>query len=144
MVRQPEFSAHLWSCKIRLGIPTPSLLDRNSIFEGGIGPGVSFRSEKHYGSIDICRHSVYRYFRRLCFLTVRVLWARICVWRKLSVWTKDAYMRLSIFPNTYVEVILLRLCEININAFLSNGSKQMPIMPRYNSCLPVSRTVTPI
>ena len=33
------------------------------------------------------------------------------------------------------------LCEININSFLSNGSKQMPIMPRYNSCLPVSRTV---
>lgn len=27
-------------------------------------------------------------------------------------------MRLSIFPNTYAEVILLRLCEININAFL--------------------------
>ena len=49
-------------------------------------------------------------------------------------------MRLSIFPNTYAEVILLRLCEININAFLSNG-KQMPIMPRYNSCLSVSRTV---
>ena len=47
-------------------------------------------------------------------------------------------MRLSIFPNTYAEVIPLRLCEININAFLS---KQMPIMPRYNSCLPVSRTV---
>ena len=62
-------------------------------------------------------------------------------WRKLSVWTKDACMGLSIFPSTYAEVILLRLCEININAFLSNGSKQMPIMPRYNSCLPVSRTV---
>ena len=36
-------------------------------------------------------------------------------------------MRLTIFPNTYAEVILLRLCEININAFLSNGGKQMPI-----------------
>ena len=56
--------------------------------------------------------------------------------------TKDAYMRLSIFPNTYAEVILLRLREININAFLSNGSKQIPIMPRYNSCPPVSRTVS--
>ena len=50
-------------------------------------------------------------------------------------------MRLSIFPNTYAEVILLRLCEININALLSKDSKQMPIMPRYNICLPVSRTV---
>ena len=50
-------------------------------------------------------------------------------------------MRFSIFPNTYAEVILLRLCEININTFLGNGNKQMPIMPRYNSCLPVSRTV---
>ena len=50
-------------------------------------------------------------------------------------------MRLSIFPNIYAEVILLRLCEININAFLSNGSKQIPIMSRYNRCLPVSRTV---
>ena len=50
-------------------------------------------------------------------------------------WTKDAYMRLSIFPNTYAEVILLLLCEININTFLSNGSKQMP---RYNSCLPAA------
>ena len=50
-------------------------------------------------------------------------------------------MRLSIFPNTYAEVILLRLCEININALLSNGSKQMPIIPRYNSCLPVLRTI---
>ena len=50
-------------------------------------------------------------------------------------------MRLLVFPNTYSEVILLRLCEININAFLSNGGKQMPIMPRYNNCLPVSRTV---
>ena len=49
-------------------------------------------------------------------------------------------MGLSIFPNTYAKVILLRLCEININAFLSNCSKQMPIMPRYNSCLPISRT----
>ena len=27
-----------------------------------------------------------------------------------------------------------------MNVFLSNGSKQMPIMSRYN-CLPVSRTV---
>ena len=26
-------------------------------------------------------------------LSLRVLWARICVWRKLSVWTKDIYMR---------------------------------------------------
>ena len=50
-------------------------------------------------------------------------------------------MGLSIFPSTYAEGLPLRLCEININAFLSNGSKQMPIMPRYNSCLPVSRTV---
>ena len=50
-------------------------------------------------------------------------------------------MYFSIFPNTYADVILLRLCEININVFLSNGSKQMPIMSRYNSCLPVSRTV---
>ena len=50
-------------------------------------------------------------------------------------------MCFSIFPNTYAKVILLHLCEININAFFSNGSKQMPIMPRYNSCLPVSRTV---
>ena len=50
-------------------------------------------------------------------------------------------MGLSIFPNTYAEVIQLRLCEINVNAFLSNGNKQMPIMPLYNSCLPVSRTV---
>ena len=50
-------------------------------------------------------------------------------------------MGLSIFPNTYAKVIPLRLCEINISALLSNGSKQMPIMPRYNSCLPVSRTV---
>ena len=50
-------------------------------------------------------------------------------------------MRLSIFPNTYAEVILLRLCEINVNAFLGNDSKQMPIMPTYNSFLPVSRTV---
>ena len=50
-------------------------------------------------------------------------------------------MRFSIFPNTYAEVILLRLCEKNINTFLGNGNKQMPIMPRYNSCLPVSRTV---
>ena len=49
-------------------------------------------------------------------------------------------MGLSIFPNTYAEVTLLRLREININVLLSNG-KQMPIMPRYNSCLPVSRTV---
>ena len=79
--------------------------------------------------------------KELSLLTLRVLWARICIWRKLSVWTKDTYMRLSIFSNTYAEVILLRLCEININAFLSNGSKQMPIMPRYNSCLPVSRTI---
>ena len=47
-------------------------------------------------------------------------------------------MRLSIFPNTYAKVMLLRLCEININAFLS---RQMPIMPRYSSCLPVSPTV---
>ena len=47
-------------------------------------------------------------------------------------------MRLSTFPNTYAEVIPLRLCEININAFLG---KQMPIMPRYNSRLPVPRTV---
>ena len=46
----------------------------------------------------------------------------------------------SIFPNTYAEVTLLRLREININVLLSNG-KQMPIMPRCNSCLPVSRTV---
>ena len=53
-------------------------------------------------------------------------------------------MRLSIFPNTYAEVILLRLYEININAFLSNGSKQMPIMPHYNNCLPVSRTVASV
>ena len=74
-------------------------------------------------------------------LTLRVLWAHIGVWRKLSVWAKDTCMRFSIFPNTYAEVMLLRLCEININAFLSNGSKQMPIMPRYNSCLPVSWTV---
>ena len=44
-------------------------------------------------------------------------------------------MYFSIFPNTYADVILLRLCEININAFFSNGSEQMPIMPRYNSCL---------
>ena len=50
-------------------------------------------------------------------------------------------MRLSIFPNIHAEVILLRLCEINMNEFLSNGSEQMPIMSRYNSCLPVSRTV---
>ena len=50
-------------------------------------------------------------------------------------------MGFSIFPNTYTEVIPLRLREININAFLSNGSKQMPIMPRYNSCPTVSRTV---
>ena len=50
-------------------------------------------------------------------------------------------MGLSIFPNTYAEVTLLRLREININALLSNGGKQMPIMPRCNSCLPVSRTV---
>ena len=49
-------------------------------------------------------------------------------------------MRFSIFPNTYAEVILLRSCEIDINALLSNGSKQMPIMPRYNSCT-CSRTV---
>ena len=63
-------------------------------------------------------------------------WAHIRVWRKLSVWSKDACMRLSIFPNTYAEVMLLRLCEININAFLGNGSKQMPIMARYNSRLP--------
>ena len=84
-----------------------------------------------------------------------MLWVHIRVWRKLSVWTKDTYMRflwvpawtkdacmrLSIFPNTYAEVILLRLCEININVFLSTDSKQMHIMPRYNSCLPVSRTV---
>ena len=51
-------------------------------------------------------------------------------------------MGLSIFPNIYAEVILLRLCEININAFLSNGNwhyKRMPIMSPYNSCLPVSR-----
>ena len=50
-------------------------------------------------------------------------------------------MRSSIFPDTYAEVILLRLCEININAFLSNGSKQMPIMPRYNSCLQQSHLI---
>ena len=77
----------------------------------------------------------------LSLKTLRVLWAHICVWRKLSVWTKDTYVRLSIFPNTYAEVILLRLCEININAFFSNDSKQMPIMPRYNSRLNFSRTV---
>ena len=65
----------------------------------------------------------------------------ICVFCKCPAWTKDTYMRLSIFPDTYAEVILLRLCEININAFLSNSNKQMPIMHRYNSCLPVSRTV---
>ena len=73
----------------------------------------------------------------------RGLRTHICVFCKCPAWTKDACMRLSIFPNAYAEVILLRLCEININAFLSNGSKQMPIMPRYNSCLPVSRTVAP-
>ena len=49
-------------------------------------------------------------------------------------------MGLSIFPNTYAEVTLLRSREININALLSNG-EHMPIMPRYNSCLAASRTV---
>ena len=32
-------------------------------------------------------------------------------------------MGFSIFPNTYAEVILLRLCEININAFLTAVNK---------------------
>ena len=29
----------------------------------------------------------------LAILTLRALWAHIGVWRKLSVWTKDIYMR---------------------------------------------------
>ena len=37
-------------------------------------------------------------------------------------------MGFSIFPNTYAEVILLRLCERNINAFLTavNGGLCRP------------------
>ena len=47
----------------------------------------------------------------------------MCVFCKCPAWTKHACMGFSIFPNTYAEVILLRLCEININALLTAVNK---------------------
>ena len=74
----------------------------------------------YYINVDL---NIFKITINFIYLSVWTEDIYICVFCKCPAWTKDACMGFSIFPNTYAEVILLRLCEININALLTAVNK---------------------